>query len=71
MSHHLGPPIAVAPDPAVRMERLIRVTAQLVARMLAPLPMGQRPAPEAADEPDVLVSSQSRTLRAHRAGGSS
>lgn len=60
MSHHLGPPAALAPEPVVRRDRLIRLTAQLVGRMLRPTPMDQPPASEAEHEQGSSVGSQSR-----------
>jgi hypothetical protein len=50
MSHPLGPPTALAPEPVVWRDRLIRLTAQLVGRMLLPTPADQPPTAEAEDE---------------------
>ncbi|HEX9869603.1 MAG TPA: hypothetical protein VGC99_13605 [Candidatus Tectomicrobia bacterium] len=43
MSHHLGPPAALAADPVARRDRLIRLIARLVGRLLLPPPRDQPP----------------------------
>ena len=43
MSHHRGPPAALAPPPVARRDRLIRLTARLVGRMIRPTLPDQPP----------------------------
>jgi hypothetical protein len=61
MSHSLGPPAALTSEPGVWNERLIRLTAQLVGRMLRPSPTDQLPASEANHAPESSVCSPART----------
>jgi len=60
MSHHLGPPAALVPDPIVRMDQLIRLTARLVGRMLLLTPADQPPTAEAEHEQDSARCAPSR-----------
>jgi hypothetical protein len=60
MSHHLGPPAALAPAPVVQRDRRIRLTAQLVGRMLLLPPADQPPTAEAEDEQGRSGCSPSR-----------
>ena len=60
MSHHLGPPAAPAPAPGVWRDRLTRLTAQLVGRMLPLTPPDQPPTAEAEDAHGRSGSSTSR-----------
>lgn len=60
MSHSLGPPAALTSEPVVWNERLIRLTAQLVGRMILPSPTDQLPASEANHEHDSSVCSHAR-----------
>jgi hypothetical protein len=59
MSHPLGPPAALAPDPLARRDRLIRLTARLVGRMLLPIPPAQPPIAEGEPEQESSVCSLS------------
>jgi hypothetical protein len=60
MSHPLGPPTALVPDPIVRMDQCIRLTARLVGRMLLLTPADQPPTAEVAHEQDSARCSTSR-----------
>jgi len=60
MSHHLRPPTALVPDPIVRMDQLIRLTARLVGRMLLLTPADQPPTAAVEREPDSARCSTSR-----------
>lgn len=60
MSHHLGPPAALAPDPIVRMDQLVRLTARLVGRMLLLTPADQPPTAEVEHEHDSARCSTAR-----------
>ena len=70
MSHHLGPPVLLVPEPVVRMDQLIRLTARLVARMIPLTPMDQPSAAEVDHEQGPPRCSRSRSLHAPCAGGS-
>lgn len=52
MAHHLGPPAALAPEPVARRDRLIRLTARLVGRMIRPTLPDQPPTAEVEPEQD-------------------
>jgi hypothetical protein len=70
MSHHLGPPAPLVPEPVVRMDQLIRLTARLVARMIPLTPTDQPSAAEVDHERGHPLCSRSRRLHAPCAGGS-
>jgi len=59
MSHHLGPPAALAPEPVARRDRLIRLTARLVGRMIRPTLPDQPPTAEVEHAQDSPVCSVS------------
>jgi hypothetical protein len=52
MSHHLGPPAALAPERVARRDRLIHLTARLVGRLIRPTLPDQPPTAEVAHAPD-------------------
>jgi hypothetical protein len=70
MPHHRGSPLVVVPTPVVRMERLIRLTARLVARMLPPPPTGPPPGVEIEHEEGIDDGSTASRGCTHGTGDS-
>lgn len=70
MSHHLRPPAALAPEPVARRDRLIRLTARLVGRMIRPTLPDQPPTAAVEHEQDSSVCSTSRRGCTPQRGGS-
>jgi hypothetical protein len=70
MSHHLGPPAAIAANPIARRDRLIRLTARLVGRLLLPTARDQPPTAAVEHEQDRSGGSPSSGGCTPQRGGS-
>jgi hypothetical protein len=60
MAHPLGPPTALLPDPIVRRDQRIRLTARVVGRMLLLPPADQPPPAEVGPEQESARGAPSR-----------
>jgi hypothetical protein len=69
MSQAVGPALSLVPEPSVRRQRLIRLTARLVARMLETARTAQAASQEAEHEPGPPLSARVHVARAQHIGG--